>query len=168
MKKDSFHIYIKRKDLSNYSVNRIGSYFFQSVSLFFSASSSPSVYRFRVLWLIAFEWPEIRSKYWRLHRRYTRTVRCGFYDSRTRTRVKLMAVDQPGLNQGCVIGVRVARSSICFRSLVPSLAALETGWGHWGSRSLTPGPFHPAELARVIRNAKLSTAIRPRIVTGSV
>lgn len=62
----------------------------------------PCSYRFPVLWLIAFEWPEIRGKYWRLHGRYTRSaqrrlVGCGFYDSRTQSRVKLMAVDHPGL-----------------------------------------------------------------------
>lgn len=107
-------------------------------------------------------WPEVDSKYWRLHQRYTRTVRCGFYDSRTRSHVKLMAVDQLGLYQGCVIGVRIAHSSICFRSLLPPSVAQETGWGHWGSRPLAPGPFHPAELVRVIRNA-LDCEIRARI-----
>lgn len=76
-----------------------------------------------------------------------------------------MAVDQLGLNQGCVIGVRIVHSSICFRSLLPPPAAQETGCEviEVLALSLTPGPFHPAELARVIRNAEFSTAIRARI-----
>lgn len=86
---------------------------------------------------------------------------CGFYDSRTRTRVKLMAVEQFGLNQGCVIGVRVAHSSIRFRSLLPRRRQVEVIEVPVLSR---PSPFHPMELARVIRSDRaLSTAIRARI-----
>lgn len=101
-------------------------------------------------------WPEVHSKYWRLHQWYTRTVRCGFYDSRTRSRVKLMAVDQLGLNQGCVIGVRIAHSAqfdLLPFSSPSSCRAGDRVRSLRFSLSLAPGPFHPAELVRVIRNA---------------